>query len=199
MSLILWKSLGNALLLGVFSISAFASPYAWTLSGVTFADGGTGTGSFVYDAAIDQYFSVNLATTAGGARSSAAYGFLAPGVTSTMFGFVAVASNGNLTGTPGFGLFFEALVPAPTHLISPGSHEADCGDATCTFPTGVSRSVISGILIGTPVEVATPEPSSGLMLALGVTILAIARRRLLPGLNLLSPSSFPYSRPSAWQ
>jgi hypothetical protein len=51
-----------------------AIPLTWTLLGVTFYDGGTAHGSFVYDADLDSYSSFNITTTAGSAFGGATYG-----------------------------------------------------------------------------------------------------------------------------
>ena len=39
--------------------------FTYSLSGVTFADGGTVTGSFSWDQTTGRYFGVNITTTAG--------------------------------------------------------------------------------------------------------------------------------------
>ena len=48
---------------------ASADGITWTLSGVTFDDGGTASGSFVYDAVTNTVSSINIVTTAGPHRS----------------------------------------------------------------------------------------------------------------------------------
>ena len=55
---------------------AVAVPVTWTLSGVTFGDGGIATGSFAYDASSNTYSNVNITTTTGSARSGAVYRFV---------------------------------------------------------------------------------------------------------------------------
>lgn len=47
----------------VGSMSANAMPITWNLQGVTFNDGGTASGSFVYDADTSMYSSINIQTT----------------------------------------------------------------------------------------------------------------------------------------
>lgn len=44
---------------------AYAESVLWTLQSVTFSGGGTGSGSFVYDADTNTYSSVNVMATAG--------------------------------------------------------------------------------------------------------------------------------------
>lgn len=45
------------------SMAANATPIMWNLQGVTFDDGGTATGSFVYDADTSTYTAINIQTT----------------------------------------------------------------------------------------------------------------------------------------
>jgi len=52
-------------ILALFSFSAHATPVVWYLSGVTFNDGGTASGSFTYDADTTTYSAINISTTAG--------------------------------------------------------------------------------------------------------------------------------------
>jgi len=49
----------------LFSASANATPVVWYLSGVTFADGGTASGSFTYDADTNVYSTISVSTTVG--------------------------------------------------------------------------------------------------------------------------------------
>jgi hypothetical protein len=51
--------------------TASAVPIQWTLDGVTFIDGGTASGSFVFDADLSIYSSINTSTTAGSTCSPA--------------------------------------------------------------------------------------------------------------------------------
>lgn len=61
---ILKKTLA-VVLLSLGTISAHATPITWTLAGVTFDDGGTAAGSFVFDADTSSYTDVDITTTAG--------------------------------------------------------------------------------------------------------------------------------------
>jgi hypothetical protein len=57
----IWVMIVVVLLAG--SMSANAVPLVWNLQGVTFDDGGTATGSFVYDANTSTYSAINIQTT----------------------------------------------------------------------------------------------------------------------------------------
>ncbi len=90
--------------------SAFSTPLTWTLNDIVFEDGGTATGSFVYDADANSYSSINI-TTQGGDDSL--YG----GTYTQLFGSYSntsgyVQTESLLCGVPqemcGFGLLFES-------------------------------------------------------------------------------------------
>ena len=58
----------HSLVLGLLILSfssAFAAPVTWSLNGIVFDDGGTATGSFVYDADTDMYSVINITTQGG--------------------------------------------------------------------------------------------------------------------------------------
>src|SRR3954447_5840331 len=48
------------ILAGLCCCMAYAGPMVWTLDGVTFASGGTATGTFAYDPLTNKYSSVNI-------------------------------------------------------------------------------------------------------------------------------------------
>ena len=52
-------------ILALFSLSVHAAPLVWYLSGFTFTDGGTASGSFTYDADTGTYSAISITTTAG--------------------------------------------------------------------------------------------------------------------------------------
>ena len=52
-----------AALAALCSVSAYADPVLWTLSDAAFTNGGTATGSFVYDADTDVYSDINIVET----------------------------------------------------------------------------------------------------------------------------------------
>ncbi len=57
---------------------ASADGITWSLSGVTFDDGGTASGSFVYDAVTNTVSAVNIVTTAGTTFGGTTYTALGP-------------------------------------------------------------------------------------------------------------------------
>src|SRR5258708_17612531 len=92
--------------LGVCSVFASAAPVVWTLSGVTFSDGGTASGSFIFDADTNTYSSINVTTTTGSVRTGASYSVQNGGGASSL-GMVTLVS-ANLAGTPALALSFSA-------------------------------------------------------------------------------------------
>src|ERR1051326_2147724 len=102
---------------------ALAIPITWNLSGVTFADGGTASGSFVYDADTNVYSFVNVTTTNGSSRTGATYHFVCgqdvptcTGVNPATSGiYLNLTSNAaNQTGLPAFSV---AFTPALSNII----------------------------------------------------------------------------------
>jgi hypothetical protein len=153
--------------------SAYAIPLTWTLSGVVFTDGGTASGSFVYDFDSNQYSSINVVTTSGAAISGATYTFLDNAVPHLSTQVVFLAANlGDLTGTPDL-----ALSPSAPGFTGAGGtvnifmEELSCGNATCTVPAFPARFAFAGV------ATATPEPRSLLLFLFGITAIAVRRNQ----------------------
>ncbi|MEP7354005.1 MAG: hypothetical protein ABI824_12310, partial [Acidobacteriota bacterium] len=60
----LWLGAAALVMMTLGSPTVGAAPITWYLQGVTFADGGTASGSFVYDATTNVYSGVNVSVTA---------------------------------------------------------------------------------------------------------------------------------------
>jgi hypothetical protein len=63
-------------IVALFSASANATPVVWYLSGVTYDDGGTASGSFTYDADTNTYSAISVSTTAGSSITTAKFRFI---------------------------------------------------------------------------------------------------------------------------
>jgi hypothetical protein len=116
----------------LLALAANAAPRTWTFSGVALGDGGTITGSFIFDpnagvpcstgaSPCGVYSSVNVTTTTGSARTGATYtavcgatvpscNGLNPDSTGVLF---LTASAANQTGLPALAVFFTGLGGVP--------------------------------------------------------------------------------------
>ena len=119
------------------SISAAAAPISWFLDGVTFDDGGTASGSFVYDASTNAFSNIAIATTAGSIRSGSPYSAPTGIGTATIADFV----DPDLPVLPGVSerliLFLAAAMTDAGGTISfTQANEFTCLDFACSYVTG---------------------------------------------------------------
>jgi hypothetical protein len=106
-----------------------ANPITWYLSGVRFSDGGTASGSFVYDAINDAYSSVNITL------------------------LVVLACRRALHRFP------ERAGRGALPLSTNSSYEGTCGNYLCSDPSvTATRFVVAGSLSTTPAP-ASPVPA----------------------------------------
>lgn len=153
---------------------AKAQDLLFTLSGVTFDDGATAVGSFVYDPTTSIFGAFDITTTAGntglaGARYSSSSGsaFLAAPdfYAFSDGGFLALVSPSSSTGPGTYAL-------APGNVVDPNSF----GGSGEFVPQ--ARGITAGSLIVTNAA-AAPEPGTiALLLTAGVPVVGIVRRRL---------------------
>jgi len=155
---------------------ASADGVPWVLAGVTFDDGGTASGSFVYDAVTNTYSAINVTTTAGATLAGATYTSLSDIVGSSSTGFLFGPNNSSdLTGASFLMWLFDApltnsggivqvSLPPPSDSI-----EALCGDPGCSDSAASFRIVTGGEVVGT--AVATPEPSTFSLVGMGLVAL----------------------------
>ena len=164
------------LLLSAVALAASAAPLTWALTGVTFVDGSTASGAFVFDAGTNTYSSIDIVTTAGAVYPAVTFTSLCTspctGVTPDADNvlFLAESSSLDLTGTMAFALFpplDQPLTDAGGTIPLTGStataFEALCADSTCSTPDGLPLYVVDGTL-------DAPEPASGLLIGTAVLI-----------------------------
>ena len=145
------------------AINAAAKPVTWHLQHVTFADGGTASGSFVYD--VDAgfngtYSNISITTTAGTTMTADTFAFVDPGAVSYSIRFFPVTTGGSLTGTPVLVLYFVSpLTDAGGSLALQTSGPFQslwglCGDSTCSFIQNpvpivdVTAGVVTAVVAG---------------------------------------------------
>jgi hypothetical protein len=136
--------------------SGLAVPVLWTLIGVGFDDGGTASGSFVYDADTNSYSSVNIMTTGGKSMQGSTYAFAygdqgySPGV---LYALTA-PSDTDLNGLPAFSLVFSSALTNTSGGgqafigLQGGSLEFTCLTANCSLGVAPSRNVSVGAVTG---------------------------------------------------
>ncbi len=119
MNRLIFRSLITALMLvALFCMPSIASadgvPVPWTLTGVTFSNGETASGSFDYNSVTNMFSSIDITTTAGNTYKTLSGAF--PG-SSGSTGLFLGASSGDFTG-PLLLLFFDN----PFELSNSGRH-----------------------------------------------------------------------------
>jgi len=160
------------------SLTAHAALVEWTLSGVTFTDGGTASGSFVYDATTQTETQFDITTTAGSALPGREYidNGTQPPYPALGFAVLDILNPANLTNAPFIAFSFSAALSdlGGTISLTTSSGEGSCSDAACNFGNYL-RHVNGGSLIG--VQLATaPEPPTILLAALALGAFWIRRR-----------------------
>jgi hypothetical protein len=157
--------------IGIGSSVSSASPVLWTLTGVNFSDGGTASGSFIYDADTNTYSDIDIVTTSGSAQGGATYTVVNP---LAAFGpaptaFMAATTFPFLAGSPGMSIGFEALtddggtILPPFLLITEGTYNSGLN----TYLEDRSSLGTSGTLTG----VAVPEPAAAVLFTIGLLVL----------------------------
>jgi hypothetical protein len=184
----------SVLILISLSLTASAGPILWTLEGVTFAGGGTASGSFDFDADTGLYSNVDIVTTTGGGVTGATYLFtcgqdvptctgVAPNSTEALFLTSNAVSQSGLQaiaffftgvgGSPPQGLTdLGGVIDISNSSLSVGAvQEASCFDAACSQPTAPSRVDNAGVVV------SAPEPSSALLVGMAIMLLGFALKR----------------------
>ncbi len=162
--------------------AAQAAPITWNLSNVGFADGGTASGSFQYDADTGSYSNIAITTTQV-ASFGATYGTpnpVNPGNASLLLVIADLPPLAiDLTGTPALALSFTSPLTnlgGTSDIISRSlggfSFESTCSLASCSVVSGSTRDVVSG-----QVTTNVPAPATAALLSLALVGGALARRR----------------------
>ena len=154
---------------------ASADGVTWNFSGVTFSDGGTITGSFVYDATTNTVSDINVTTTLGTAFGGATYLATDPGFGPRPVEIVLVPDPtlSDFTGTLALNLDFLTGLTNAGGAVLLGGAEDTCADPGCTHAGSDIRDIIAGEVV------SSPEPASLLLLGLGLLGVARAPKRNL--------------------
>ena len=156
--------------LATLATSLTAAPILWNLTG-TFDDGGSASGSFVYDANLNAYSAVNIITTLGSIRTGATHNFVSGGIAPSSIQVLFAANSPQFTGSPNLFVLFNSPLTNGGGVIGIFAQEASCSDPTCAAPTAPGRTRTIG-------SVSTvPEPGTLTLLSLGGAALGLIRRR----------------------
>ena len=134
------------------SMTANAAPVIWTIDSLLFDDGGTGSGTFSYDASTNTYSNIDILTTAGTASTGAPYMSVidfAPNDSDFLAVMVVP-----LAGTHSLELSFAASLTNAGGIIAiDGVGESLCGQE-CMYPAVRLRDITSGQISAVPVPAA---------------------------------------------
>jgi hypothetical protein len=174
---------------------ANAFPVTWTLSGVTFSDGGTASGSFIYDAD-NNTFSTWSVSVAGGdtqafppvaydnSSSSASYFTNAPTLIGALF---ELNSSNRQVRLPGVAALSDAGGTLAVNIAS--SSAAEC------YNCGPFRTYTAGNLIGTAAPVITSAASASYPVGATVNFTVTSTGAPTPALTVTGtlPSSVTFT------
>jgi hypothetical protein len=133
------------------TVAANATGLPWQLQ-ATFDDGGTASGTFVYDDATNTYSQVDVTTTTGTTRAGAHYTKANLVAAGNAFVLLLTGATGDLTGTPSFAVMLVSPMTRyggnlQLDLTGVFHQEESCADAGCTGGTTPRRYVTSGAAI----------------------------------------------------
>jgi len=134
------------------SAAVNAAPVAWTIDSLVFDDGGTGSGTFSYDADTNTYSDIAIVTTAGTGFGGASYTSVidfAPNDSTRLAVMIFP-----LESLPALELSFASSLTNSGGIIAiDGLGESICGQE-CQYPVAELRGISSGQISAVPVPAA---------------------------------------------
>lgn len=163
----------------MFAAGAQAAPVTWNLQNWTFDDGGTASGSFVFDATTGQYSNVSVQSTTGSVRAGASYDRPNPASAgNATFASWVTGLFADYTNTPVIAVNWDSALTDAGGTVAVnlgGFHgEFGCSNAICAGGTAPSRLLTSGAVTTAEVPLPATLPLVGLALAM---LGAVRRRR----------------------
>ena len=156
--IVLRAALAAVCVVALGSSNVTAAPLVWTLTGVTFDDGGTAAGSFQFDSTgpfSGIYSDLNITTTLGGSLAGATYTTLFGGCANRPTALCLVpVSEPDLTGSPILEINFTPSLTDAGGSISLSGNEGVCLNPSCGSTTP------DRFISGTVTASTAPEPSS---------------------------------------
>lgn len=173
---VIFKSFFAALFVGAMTASAAqAAPVKWTLSDAVFGDGGTATGTFIFDEDTSTFSGINIRTTSQPDFPFTIWTQLAPNFSSDASTFTFTDSSGGLAiGDP---LLVVAI--GPSALSNAGGTfgatvlQGFCSNVGCDEGAVPIRVAAGGSITAS----AVPLPASALLLLSGLLGSAVLLRR----------------------
>lgn len=158
------------------AVTVSAAPILWTLQGVTLSDGGTASGSFVYDADTNTYSDLDITTTTGSARAGTTYTVVNPYTSNSASGFFATTSllAPFDPGSPGLIIGFLTLTD------SGGTRQYDASFILDEGPYYTFNSLLGDATYRTSTAggiSSVPEPSALVLVAIGGLVLFVSGAR----------------------
>jgi hypothetical protein len=158
--------------------TALASPVKWTLSDVTFDDGGTASGSFFFDADTQVFSAVDIVTVSGTVVTGHTYAFTCncgPGESARILFALTQDSNTSLANVPFVWLPFAGPMTNAGGTIAidranAGFNEGQCNNTVhCTSAVAPKAARLSGQIVGVaPAPAPTLSPWATILLIAGL-------------------------------
>jgi hypothetical protein len=166
--------------------TAVALPVTWTLSGAQFADGGTASGWFVYDADAQALTDFSVSVTGGDTATfppityspANSNGFVADGGTGDAGTILSLSGQGETRGI---------RMPAVTPLTDAGGtlalNLAGRGQGEC-YNCGPARGFVAGSLVGTAAPAITSSASASFTVGVSASFTVTATGAPIPALSV---------------